>query len=178
MEFFSINIFGAIPNILESSENNMECHLHPVLLKNDLKCLSINNVGNLVIQVAFMFLLKALLLIAHGIVKLVNRKNKNEEKEGDNEKEEKEKEKENLENKKSKISEKIEKVFAYLNKKTSYAAYWGVYNAMIMDLAIGSWSTLKIVKINEAVPVLSIFILLFTVLNFIGYLFFIIVALV
>ena len=49
ISFFNQNLFGFIPNVFHTDASDVDCGLHNKLREVGVECLSLNNIGNLVI---------------------------------------------------------------------------------------------------------------------------------
>ena len=57
----------------------------------------------------------------------------------------------------------------YVNNKMDYAFYWGIFNSMEVELFMGTWTTLKVLKKFTFLSIISTLILIALVLNYIVY---------
>ena len=58
MEFFNLELFDIVPNPFEDDSIEDDCNLHHKLRENDLKCMGLNNMGQLILQIGLIAVLK------------------------------------------------------------------------------------------------------------------------
>ena len=139
MLIFEENIFDVFLNFFEFDEKN-NCNLHPIYLKNDLKCYFLTNCGTIVAQVL-------LLLMIKGILVLLNRDKKDKGKNG----------KENW----------LKKILIYLNNWLNLSFFINLFLAVQIDVTVPIVVNLKSTKFNNLILLLNCLLSLLALLSYI-----------
>ena len=73
MKFFNMNMFTVFPNFLEIDESDLNCNLDPILIENEMQCLGLNNINDLI---AWLLILLAIKIWVSGLARIFRKRPK------------------------------------------------------------------------------------------------------
>ena len=153
ISFFDQNIFAFIPNIFEVDASDVDCGMHTKLRELDVSCLSLNNIGNLVIQIIAFYILKSILIVGTECMKT--------------KKMDKYLLKHNNATMVVRIKYRVYSVFKWFNNLFNSTFYWTLLISMEVDLFLGGWIAAKSIGVKKPVNYFANIVIMFLVINYI-----------
>lgn len=140
---------------LRFDDSEYHCNLHPKLLENSVSCLSLNVVSFHLLLTGLMFLFKLSLILINILFKAILKRNTN-----------------------PKYGSKLRYTlillshgFEFANNKSDLSSYFWLFKSIEIDIFLGSWASLKSIRVVTLWSILSNLALLFYSIHSLVYIF-------
>jgi len=148
-------MFNIVPNFFEVDESDVDCGLHKKLREVDMKCLSLNNIGSLVMVFLAFFVLKTTIEITIACFKM------------------KIVEKQSLRNNGGSIGIKVKNIIyrtlKWLCRFFSSSFYWTMLISTEVDLFLGGWIAAFSIGVKKPVNYFANMVVLGLVINIVWF---------